>query len=133
MTHKIVSVALPVLTAMLLSPIISFAQVNTDPAYLERRNDEGIVTYCIQLGFLENDSEEFFRVGTEAIFGEVETSAEADEHEQKGRDGISYLQGDEQSLDDLAEANEVEVKDVCEQYKPQVTIGRMMAKNKENQ
>jgi len=130
---KIRSLALPTLSSLLLSSVTTLAQNNEHPAYLERLNDQGIVAYCSDLGFLEPDSEKFFRVGTEAIFGEVESSAEADLHEQKGRDGISYLQGDEQSLEDLAAANEVDVKEVCEQYKSQVMLGRMMAKNKSSQ
>ncbi|WP_235818504.1 hypothetical protein [Brucella grignonensis] len=133
MTHKTVSPALHALTILLLSSVTALAQTSTDEAYLERRNDQGIVAYCSDQGFLEPDSEEFFHVGTVEIFGEVEPSPEADLHEQKGRDGISYLQGDEQSLEDLAAANDVDVKAVCEQYKSQVTLGRMMAKNKANQ
>ncbi|MCX2697559.1 MULTISPECIES: hypothetical protein [Ochrobactrum] len=131
--RKTVYLAFPVLTIMMLSSVTALAQANADPAYLERRNDQGIVAYCSNLGFLEPDSEEFFHVGTEEIFGEVESSAEADVHEQKGREGISYLQGDEQSLSDLAAANDVDVKTVCAQYKSQVTLGRMMKKNKESQ
>jgi len=127
------SLAIPTLTILLLFSISALSQTNADEAYLERQNDQGIVAYCIAQGFLEPDSEEFFHVGTVAIFGEVAPSPEAELHVQKGRDGISYLQGDEQSLEDLAAANDVDVKTVCKQYKSQVTLGRMMAKNKAGQ
>ena len=130
MAHGRVSLAVSTSTFLLLSSLTVFAQTNIDPDYLERRNDQGIVGYCIGRGLLASDSEEFFRVGTEEIFGEVETSAEADLHEQKGREGISYLQGEEQTLEDLASANDVDIQAVCEQYKPQITLGRMMAENR---
>jgi hypothetical protein len=106
------------------------AQGSAIPAYLERRNDHGIVAFCIGKGLLDADSEQFFQVGTDEIFGDVENTPEADLHEQKGRDGISYLQGDEQSLEELAAANGVTLTEVCGQYRGQVTLGRMMAKNK---
>jgi hypothetical protein len=106
------------------------AQGIEDSAYLERRNDHGIVVYCSGKGLLDGDAEQFFKVGTDEIFGEVENTPEADLHEQKGRDGISYLQGEEQSLTDLAAANGVSVAEVCGQYKAQITLGRMMAKNR---
>ena len=133
MAHTTISLARPALTILLLSSVTALAQTSADPAYLERLNDHGIVAYCSEQGLLEPDSEEFFRVGTVEIFGEIEPSPEADLHEQKGRDGISYLQGDEQSLEDLAAANDVDVKAVCERYKSQVTLGRMMAKNRANE
>lgn len=133
MARTTLYLAIPALTILLLSSVSAVSQTSADEAYLERQNDQGIVAYCIAQGFLEPDSEEFFHVGTVAIFGEVEPSPEAELHIQKGRDGISYLQGDEQSLEDLAEANDVDVKAVCEQYKSQITLGRMMAKNKAGQ
>jgi hypothetical protein len=106
------------------------AQGTADSAYLERRNDHGIVVYCSSKGLLDADAEQFFKVGTDEMFGEVKNTPEADLHEQKGRDGISYLQGEEQSLADLAEANDVSVAEVCGKYKAQITLGRMMAKRK---
>lgn len=101
-----------------------------DPAYLERRNDQGIVGYCTGKGFLEADSETYFRIGTEEVFGPVKSTAEADLHEQKGRDGISYLRGEEQTLSDLAKENGVDLAKVCGQYKGQITLGKLMAKRK---
>jgi len=133
LTHGPVSLAFSAATFLLLSSLTAFAQTNADPNYLERRNDHGIVAYCSGRGLLEVDAEKYFRIGTEEIFGEVETSPEADLHEQKGREGISYLQGDEQTLEDLATANDVDIQAVCEQYKSQVTLGRMMAKNRANE
>ncbi|NKB84495.1 hypothetical protein HED51_20505 [Ochrobactrum grignonense] len=67
MTHKTVSPALHALTILLLSSVTALAQTSTDEAYLERRNDQGIVAYCSDQGFLEPDSEEFFHVGTVEI------------------------------------------------------------------
>lgn len=130
MARTTLSRAISTLKILLLYSISALSQTSADEAYSERQNDQGIVAYCIAHGFLESDSEEFFHVGTVAIFGEVAPSPEAELHVQKGREGISYLQGDEQSLEDLAAANDVDVKAVCEQYKSQVTLGRMMAKNK---
>lgn len=109
------------------------AQDSIDPSYLEKRNDLGIIAFCSDKGLLDKDSEEFFQVGIDEIYGEVPDSDEADLHEQKGRDGISYLQGDEQPLEELAEANNVDVAAVCKQYKSQVTLGRMIAKQKSGQ
>ncbi|WP_421400325.1 hypothetical protein [Agrobacterium fabrum] len=113
-----------------ISAIGASAQDTTVSAYLERRNDQGIVAFCSSKGLLEADSGQFFKVGTDEIFGDVENTPEANLHEQKGRDGISYLQGDEQSLTDLAAANGVGLEDVCGQYKGQIVLGRMMAKNR---
>ncbi len=115
---------------LFLSSITATAQATVDRAYLERMNDQGIVAYCTTQGFLEPDAEHFFQVGTVEIFGVVDPSPSAELHQKKGREGISFLQGDEQSLEDLAAANEVSVKEVCAQYKSHVTLGRMMEKNK---
>ena len=112
---------------------VVYAQDNSDPSYLEKRNDLGIIAFCSGKGLLEGDSEKYFKVGINEIYGELPSSDEAELHEQKGRDGISYLQGDEQSLDDLAAANNVDVAAVCNQYKGQVTLGKMMAKRKSGQ
>lgn len=109
------------------------AQDSSDPSYLEKRNDLGIIAYCSSKGLLADDSEKFFKIGIDEIYGEMPASEEADLHEQKGRDGISYLQGDEQPLDELAAANDVDVAAVCDQYKSQVTLGRMIAKQKSAQ
>lgn len=109
------------------------AQDSSDPSYLEKRNDLGIIAFCSGKGLLAEDSETFFQISIDEIYGEMPDSEEADLHEQKGRDGISYLQGDEQSLDDLAAANNVDVAAVCDQYKSQVTLGRMIAKQKNGQ
>jgi hypothetical protein len=122
--------ALSLSLSLLASLSGASAQGTADSAYLERRNDHGIVVYCSGKDLLDPDAEQFFKVGTDEIFGEVENTPEADLHEQKGRDGMSYLQGEEQSLADLAEANGVSVAEVCGQYKAQITLGRMIAKNK---
>lgn len=122
--------ALSVLLSLVASLSGADAQGTADSAYLERRNDHGIVVYCSGKGLLDPDAEQFFKVGTDEIFGEVENTPEAELHEQKGREGISYLQGEEQSLTDLAAAHGVSVDEVCGQYRGQITLGRMMAKNK---
>lgn len=102
-----------------------------DQGYLEMRNDLGIVAYCAGKGLLAEDSEAAFRAGMEKLYGEKPASAEADLHEQKGREGISWLQGDGQTVDELAADNDVTVRDICEDYRKQVNIGRVILESRQ--
>ncbi|WP_421405429.1 hypothetical protein [Agrobacterium fabrum] len=107
-------------------PSVAAEEGNQDPKYLEMRNDLGIVAYCAGKGLLEKDSQEALRAGMHKLFGEKTASAEADLHEQKGREGIFWFQGDGQTIDELAADNHVSVRDICEDYRRQVNIGRII-------
>ncbi|WP_421405418.1 hypothetical protein [Agrobacterium fabrum] len=73
-------------------------------------------------------SETFFKAYVVSVFGNPPNSDDADLHEKKGREGIYYLQGDEQPVDELAAANNVEVSDVCQQYKLMILAGKIASR-----
>ncbi|WP_320200682.1 hypothetical protein RMR16_025015 (plasmid) [Agrobacterium sp. rho-13.3] len=122
---------LPLVSSLLVGSGASstIAQPTSDPSYLEKRNDLGLVAYCTSKGLLPPDSEQFFKAGIDGIYGDLPSNLEADYHENRGRDGIVHLQGEEQSIDDLATENDVAVSEVCNQYKQQITLGKIMARN----
>lgn len=108
-------------------PSAAAEEGNRNPKYLETRNDLGIVAYCSEKGLLPANSETFFKAFMDSFFGKLPTSGEADLHEKKGREGISYLQGEEQPVDELAAANNVKVSDVCDQYRNMILMGEIQA------
>ena len=116
-----------VLALLTLLPIVQAFAEDSDPFYLERRNDLGLVAYCSQHGMLPDDSYRYFKAGMDEMFGPTRESPEGDRHERKGREGIAYLQGEEQSIQDMAAANEVDVAEVCGQYKVHISLGKVIA------
>lgn len=96
--------------------------------YLESRNDLGLVAFCASKGLLPGDSERFFKAHIEEFYRKLPPTAGGDLHESKGRQGISYLQGDEQPLEELAAANGVELADVCHEYRNQIFMGKLITK-----
>jgi len=57
--------ALSLSLSLLASLSGASAQGTADSAYLERRNDHGIVVYCSGKDLLDPDAEQFFKVGTD--------------------------------------------------------------------
>lgn len=117
-----------VLFAVLLSMSLvqAWAQ-DSDPVYLEKRNDLGLVAYCSEHDMLPKDSERFFKLGIDEVHGRHADTPEGDLHERKGREGIAYLQGEEQSIGDMAAAYQVDVAEVCAQYKLPISLGKLIA------
>lgn len=115
------------LALFVLVPIAQAFAEGSDSFYLERRNDLGLVAYCSEHGMLPDDSYRYFKAGMDEIFGQTRNTPEGDLHERKGREGRAYLQGEEQSIEDLAAANEVDVAEVCDQYKVHISLGKVIA------
>ncbi|SFK56004.1 hypothetical protein [Methylorubrum salsuginis] len=101
--------------------------------YLEHRNDLGIIAYCSSKGMLPDDSAHYFAIGIDTLFGKQSSTPKGDLHEKKGRDGIVHLDGDEQTLAELAADNNVPVSEVCDQYKLKIKLSRIIAKGKKPQ
>ena len=110
-----------------LSPIAGASAGEDDAFYLEKRNDLGIVAYCAEHGMLPDDGYRFFKAGMDEIFGSRPETPEGELHEAKGREGIAYLQGEEQTIEDMAADYEVEVAEVCAQYKTHISLGKIAA------
>ncbi|ALN72570.1 hypothetical protein [Aureimonas sp. AU20] len=115
------------LASFLLLPIAQAIAQDSDPFYLEKRNDLGLVAYCSAHGMLPDDGYRFFKAGVDEIFGPRTNTPEGDLHERKGRDGIAYLQGEEQSIQEMAAAYDVDIAEVCGQYKVHISLGKIAA------
>lgn len=113
-----------------LVPSASASAQDSSRAYLEHRNDLGLIAYCSDKGWLPADSTQFFEIGIAEIYGKPSPTPKGDLHERKGREGISHLEGEEQTLAELAAENNVEVAEVCEQYKVQIKLGKAIAAGK---
>ncbi len=109
----------------------AFAQ-DSNRDYLEHRNDLGLIAYCSSKGLLPDDSPRYFAIGIDEIFGKQSSTPKGDLHERKGRDGIAYLDGEEQTIAELAADNKVQVSDVCDQYKLKIKLAKIIALKKQN-
>lgn len=115
-----------------ITPLVSAFAQDSNRDYLEHRNDLGVIAYCSSKGMLPPDSAQFFAVGIDEIFGKQSNTPKGDLHEQKGRDGIAYLDGDEQTLAELAADNKVPFSEVCDQYKLKIRLAKIIAFGKKN-
>jgi len=113
-----------------IAPLTSAFAQDSNRDYLEQRNDLGLIAYCSSKGMLPPDSAQFFAAGMDEIFGKQSNTPKGDLHEQKGRDGMAYLDGEEQTLADLAADNKVPVSEVCDQYKLKIRLGKIIALGK---
>ncbi|WP_019998997.1 hypothetical protein [Aureimonas ureilytica] len=117
---------LAVLISVLAPVAVAHAQ-DSEAFYLEKRNDLGLVAYCGERGLLPEDGYRFFKAGMNEIFGSRPETPEGELHEAKGRAGIAYLQGEEQTIEDMAADYEVDVAEVCGQYKSHISLGKIAA------
>ncbi|WP_320200679.1 hypothetical protein RMR16_025000 (plasmid) [Agrobacterium sp. rho-13.3] len=101
----------------LLNVSLSVNDRDRNSTYLERRNDLGIVAFCSGQGLLIPDAERYFRMIVQQTFRDPVHTSDGDVHEQKGREGIVFLQGYEQFVNDYAAAKGVGLQEVCDQYK----------------
>ena len=111
----------------LLVPIVSASARNSDWLDLERRNDLGLVSYCSAHGLLPKDSYRFFKAGMDEVFGPSPETPDGERHKRKRRAGIAYLRGEEQTIEDMAADDDVDVAKVCGQYEAHISLGKIAA------
>ena len=112
---------------LVFTPIAAAFAQDGDAFYLEKRNDLGLVAYCSERGMLPEEGYRFFKAGMDEIFGPRPETPEGKLHEAKGRAGIAYLQGEEQTIEEMAADYEVDVVEVCGQYKSHISLGKIAA------
>lgn len=110
-----------------LATATSYAR-DTGSHYLKTRNDLGLVAFCTSKGLLPSNAERFFKFHIGDFHRKFPPAPGGDLHESKGREGISYLLGDEQPLEELAAANGVELADMCHEYRNEIFMGELISK-----
>ena len=115
------------LALFLLLPIVSASARNSDSFYIERRGDLCLVAYCSEHSLLPNDSYRFFKTGKDEVFGPRPEMSDGERQERKRRAGIAYLRGEEQTIEDMAADDDVDVAEVCGQYELHISLGKIVA------
>lgn len=111
------------LALFILVPIAQVFAQDRDPFYLEGRTDLRLVAYRSQHATLPDDSDRSLRASMDGGFGQTRDTPEGDLRE---REGPAYLQGEDQSIQGMVKANEVDVAEVDGVPMLHVSLGKMI-------